>query len=329
MKVFREAIELHESGEEFCLALLVGKSGSAPQQPGAAGLFLRDGKILGTIGGGCLEMEARRLGLTALASGEASLQEFQLNDDFGWDDGLICGGRVQVLLLPDSSKYVDALRAALREDASGAICFSLSSGDAEFKTDGVAAEAIELRREMLSDEYFILPILPRESLIIYGGGHIGAALAKIGSAHGFRVTIVDDRAEMVSETRTPTADERVAMLPSEFASAQTTDNQSYLCIVTRGHRNDARVLRELISKPNAYLGMIGSRRKREVVRKEMIGEGVCTEEQFATVRCPMGLDIGAETVEEIATSIMAELISVRASKRGPIRARCLPKTRKA
>ncbi len=326
MNVMREAVRFYDQNDPFCLALIVAKSGSAPQTPGAKGLFLRDGRIVGTIGGGCLEMEARRIGLQALAAGEPILREFKLDDDFGWDDGLICGGRVQVLLLPNPKAYVDALRAACEPSAKGVVEFWLTTGRAEFipfeALDAVQLKALSTRRETLFEERFILPVAPAEKLVVFGAGHIGAQIANMASGLGFSVTIVDDRAEFLAESRLPNVNARVEMKPSQFAASLQTDDDTYLCIVTRGHRNDALVLRELINKPHAYIGMIGSKRKREVVRAQMLRENLCTESQFEKVRSPMGLDIGAETVEEIAVSVLAEIVRVRAEKRGPVAARC-------
>jgi xanthine dehydrogenase accessory factor len=304
--------------------VVVGKSGSAPQVPGAKGLFLRDGSIVGTIGGGCLEMEARRLGLEAMHTGKAVCKEFQLDDDFGWDDGLICGGRVQVLLSPNSENYLGALQRAVSQNASGCLAFQTSDGSAQFLTDGGEAfeKAVATRRHVFRDGIFYEPILPPERLVVFGGGHIGREIARIGSALGFAVTIVDDRPEFVTEERVPFALERVCMAPEAFARELQSDSDTYLCLVTRGHRGDAKALRELIHKERAFLGMIGSKRKREVVRKEFLRDGICTDEEFSLVRCPMGLDIGGESVEEIAVSIGAELVQVRATKRGPVLARC-------
>jgi xanthine dehydrogenase accessory factor len=318
MQVLRKAIELAENGEEFVLAIIVGKSGSAPQVPGAKSLFLRDGRIVGTIGGGCLEMEARRLALESLATGIPLLREFQLNDDFGWDDGLICGGRVHVLLLPDPAAFLPAFQRALTGE-SGAILYDCRGGTAVFVGNH---PCIETRREVMQDGVFAEPYVLPEQLIVFGGGHVGSEIGKLAAAIGFSVTLVDDRPEFVSETRAPWANRLVCELPDRFASELETDIDTYLCLVTRGHRNDARVLREVIGKPRAYLGMIGSKRKREVVRRELVSSGICTEEEFALVRSPMGLDIGAETVAEIAVSVAAELVQVRAQRRGPISARC-------
>lgn len=327
-----QAVELAESGKRFCLAVVVGKSGSAPQIPGAKGLFLEDGQVIGTIGGGCLEMEARRLGLLAIHTGQPAVHEFRLNDDFGWDDGLICGGRVEVLLAPRPEDYVDAFRQAVRDRARGVLCFDLESGKAMFHADDTQQEhvdgfatALRTKRQVRSEHRYVEPVLPRERLIVFGAGHIGRQIAQQGSLLGFHVTIVDDRPEFVTEERVPFAHERVCEIPQSYAASLETDQDTYVCLVTRGHRNDARCLRELIGKPVAYLGMIGSKRKREVVRQEMIAEGLCSEAQFERVKCPMGLDVGAETVDEIAVSIAAELVQIRASRRGPILARCTPR----
>jgi xanthine dehydrogenase accessory factor len=113
--------------------------------------------------------------------------------------------------------------------------------------------------------------------------------------------------------------------PESYAARMPSRAGDFVCLVTRGHRNDSKALRHLISGPHAYLGMIGSKRKREVIKKTMIEEGLCTTEEFDTVRSPMGLEIGAETVDEIAISIVAELVKVRSDLRGPV-ARCAPIT---
>lgn len=327
-----QAVELARCGKRFCLAVVVGKSGSAPQIPGAKGLFLDDGQVIGTIGGGCLEMEARRLGLLAIHTGQHAVHEFRLNDDFGWDDGLICGGRVEVLLLPRPDDYIEAFRHAVRDRARGVLCFDLETGKAMFHPDDALPDSIDglvtalrTKREVRSDHHYVEPVLPPERLIVFGAGHIGRQIAQQGSLLGFHVTIVDDRPEFVTEERIPFAQQRVCEISQRYAACLETDLDTYVCLVTRGHRNDARCLRELIGKPLAYLGMIGSRRKREVVRQEMIAEGLCSEAQFERVRCPMGLDLGAETVDEIAISVAAELVQIRAARRGPILARCTPR----
>jgi xanthine dehydrogenase accessory factor len=334
MRVFHQAEELDRQGEEFCLAVVVAKSGSAPQVPGAKSLFTRDGRVFGTIGGGCLEMEVRRLSIQALHTKNPIRKEFQLDDDFGWDDGLICGGRVQVLILPEPRRYIDAFRRAVADGARGVLRYSLKTGDVSFNSmsdDLNESEILALtkRREVLDDINFYEPIMPAEQLIVFGGGHIGKEVARIGAFLEFGVTVVDDREEFLSEERLPFVKNRICDDNENFAKKlrEETKNdylceETYVCIVTRGHRNDSKVLRHLIGKPWGYLGMIGSKRKREVVKKQMLEEGWCTKEEFEQVRSPMGLDIGAESVPEIAISICADLVQARAQRRGGILARC-------
>lgn len=326
--LLEQARALHERGIQFCLAVVVGRSGSAPQVPGAKSLFLRSGEVVGTIGGGCLEAECRRLGLQVMHDGKFLCREFRLDDDFGWDDGLLCGGRVRVLLLPPSEALISEIDRALGRDVRGVLEYDLTRGTVRFLDrlicdgDQAALDAMRTRRETLDGDRFLEPVVPPERLVVFGAGHVGRVIAKQGVSLGFYVTVVDDRQDLLTEQALPQIQERVCMMPEAYAREMHSDADTYICIVTRGHRNDARVLKEVIHRERAYLGMIGSRRKREVIRKEMVSEGICTDEQFELVQSPMGMDIGAESVEEIAVSIAAELIRVRSLKRGPLRARC-------
>ncbi len=328
-----QALDLYRRGESFCFALIIGKSGSAPQVPGAKSLFLRDGRILGTIGGGCLEMESRRVGLEALFTKKPCVREFRLDDDFGWDDGLICGGRVQVLFLPNPESYAEAFSQAREEGARGVLVYDSLSGQVRWIADGSEGvlgveerEGVEKakrsRRCVASGRLFFEPVMPPERVVIFGAGHIGKELCRLSAYVGFEVIVVDDREAYLDSERLRDASLRVCARLEDYAREMEGDEDTYVCIVTRGHRNDARVLREVIKKPCAYIGMIGSRRKREVIRKELVGSGHCTEEEFERVRSPMGLAIHSESVEEIALSIVAELVSVRGARRGAVLARC-------
>lgn len=333
MTTLEWACRLADEGAPFCVGIVVAKSGSSPQGPGAKSLFLPDGRVIGTLGGGCLEMEARRLALDALRSEETVYREFKLDDDFGWDDGLICGGRVRVFLNPQPTKFMDAVRASLA-GSPGALAWGLSgsvAGEAVWGGSGppqeAVAKALETGREVLTegeDAWFLEPVLPPCRLILFGAGHISATLCELAARAGFDVTVVDDRAAYANSERLPAAGAIVVEQPEIAARNLVIDRATYLCLITRGHRNDAKVLREVIHAPAAYIGMIGSRRKVETVRKQFLEEGLCTAEEFERVKSPMGLDIGAESVFEIAVSIVAELLRVRASRRGPILARCGP-----
>lgn len=305
MNVLEFAAEAHAKGQKFCLAVIVGKSGSGPQVPGAKSLFFADGRIVGTIGGGCLEMECRRIALRSLTTGKHIVREFKLDDDFGWDDGLICGGRVQVLLLP---------QFAGAEGHGNCVIYDLVTGTVSLRDH---VEALTRGRPIREGSTFIEPVDVRHRLYVFGAGHVGSKIAEYACKVGFNTTIIDDREEVLPDDGGVLAD------PECYAGELQTSEGDFICLVTRGHRNDSKALRHLASKPSAYLGMIGSRRKREVVKKTMLEEGICTAEQFERISSPMGVDIGAETVDEIALSIVAELVRVRSELRGPV-ARCAP-----
>ncbi len=161
---------------------------------------------------------------------------------------------------------------------------------------------------------FYEPIIPAPRLLVFGAGHVGQAVARLGIFLGFEVILFDDREDL------PVPEDllaKVRFLTGDMAtnlSAFPTDEMSYAVIVTRGHRHDAAVLRVALAKKLAYVGMIGSRRKVTLMREEFIRQGWASEEKWAEVHSPVGLDIGAETVEEIAVSIMAEIIKVRRRK---------------
>ena len=333
-QIYRELLELIEQGRPAALATLVSTSGSSPQHAGAKVIFLPDGRIIGTIGGGCMEVEARKVGLDCLRQKTCALFDLRLDDDFGWDDGLICGGRVSIFINPTPERSADALRAAIHATETrtpAALCtivkadpgrigetFLVEPGGARIGEDlraaanAVLAEGREKTVELESGEsVYIEPILPRPTLLIAGAGHVGASLGRIGAMCGFQVVMVDDRPAFANRERLPFADRaEVADIPS-FIRDFPIDPETYVVIVTRGHRHDAQCLRECIHSRARYVGMIGSKRKICVIYEEMLREGLATAEDLRRVHSPLGLAIGAKEVGEIAVSIAAELVAVR------------------
>lgn len=340
--LYRDALRLLDSGTPFCLGMVTACAGSTPQGPGAKGLFLPDGRVLGTIGGGCLEMECRRIGLQSIRTGEPRFEEFRLNEDFGWDDGLICGGKVQALLHPRLARYRNAIASAvecIEARAKGALVFDVgtehfgeiawrdvtSVADENSLEVAVATRAVEARREWLEVEsdrtLFADPVVPPYRLLVCGAGHVGAAVARLAASLDFHVTVVDDRREFANRDRIPEANELVVGNQAEAVQEFGVDRDTFVVIVTRGHRNDAKVLRECVQSDAAYIGMIGSRRKAALIRQELLTNGLATEEQVDRVRSPIGLDIGAESVNEIALAITGELVQKRTELRSPVQAR--------
>jgi xanthine dehydrogenase accessory factor len=158
---------------------------------------------------------------------------------------------------------------------------------------------------------YLEPLLPHPILVICGGGHVGAAVGKLAAWCGFDVVAIDDRASFANKERFPDAAKIIVDDPAKVMKDFPLDADTYVCIVTRGHRHDAVILKEVIHSRAGYIGMIGSKRKVRTVMEGFINEGVATAEDFRRVRTPMGLAIHSLTVEEIAVSVVAELIAVR------------------
>jgi xanthine dehydrogenase accessory factor len=348
--LFRTMTQLLREGKPFAVGTVVHTAGSTPQKTGARALFLPGGEILGTLGGGCMEAEARRRGLQLVSGGTPELMELQLDDDFGWDDGLICGGSANILLQPRPAAAAETLEAvlSLHEARERGVFVLVASGEtealgrcclvrpgAETVGDPGSPElraAIEQaarqfldegreepRRLRLRDPEVILylePILPLPVCFIAGAGHIGGALCHYAARVGFEVVVVDDRPSLCNPENLPDAAHTIAADIVETVRSWPKTADTYFVIVTRGHRHDAVVLREVIHAPLAYVGMIGSKRKILTIYEEFLAEGLATAEELARVRAPIGLEIGAISVEEIALCIAAELIMVRRTRAG-------------
>jgi xanthine dehydrogenase accessory factor len=329
--------------QRACVCCMVVETrGSTPQKAGAAMLVFTDGSQHGTLGGGCVEAEVRQRALRVLADGakRSEVLSFCLDDDYGWDDGLICGGRMTILADPLSSPHAgDYYRYLRRRIEAGDGCtqaialapaFGLAAGD-RFLFDGFgqliarttdAAVPAEVQQSLTplterpgpSSRHDIayLPVLPRITLLIVGAGHVGQAIARLAAEVDFDVWVLDDRASCASRERFPTAERLLlgAIGPTLQELAATLTPSTYCLIVTRGHNHDEEALYHLAATPASYVGMIGSKRKIKLIFEDLLAKGV-TREALARVHAPLGLAIGSRTVPEIAISIVAELIAFR------------------
>ncbi len=252
MDVFEEITRLRRVGERGVLATIIHTNGSIPSFESSRMLVREDGSILGTIGGGCVEAEVWAAAKEVLAAEAPRKMVFNLNNEAAYDNGLICGGTLEV---------------------------------------------------------FVEPILPQPTLYIFGGGHISMALAQTAHTAGFAIGVVDDREQFVDRERFPMAQVTYANFDEAFAKLQPNAS-SYVVIVTRGHRDDMRVLQWAVGTKARYIGMIGSKRKVLSVYAALTRQGLASE-KFDRVHAPVGLEIGALTPGEIAVSITAELTAVR------------------
>jgi xanthine dehydrogenase accessory factor len=286
-------------GTPFALGVITTIKGSSPQKKGAKALFFPDGRIVGTLGGGCLEAEVQDRARRAMRTGDATRFELVLDHDFGWDDGLICGGKVSGLILPRASESAGIWR--------------MLGERRETLTWGVRRDySIDWVHSTGGDWLYQETVHPPTSLWIAGSGHVAQAVVPLALQLDFRVTLFDDRPSLANHQFFPPAT-RIQVGPwDRLLESSLPPGPTLGLIVTRGHQHDALVLARWIQQPFAFLGMIGSRRKRRLILDRFVEDGLTTAEQAANVACPVGLDIQAVSVPEIAVSVMAQYVAVRA-----------------
>jgi xanthine dehydrogenase accessory factor len=252
MDLFEEIVRMRRAGQRGALATIVHTNGSIPSYESSRMLVREDGSSVGTVGGGCVEADVWAAAKEVMQKEAPRKIVFHLNNEASYDNGLICGGTVEV---------------------------------------------------------FVEPILPQPIVYLFGGGHVSTAVARAAQAAGFGVGIIDDREAFANTQRFPMAQEVFTSFEGAFEKLQPSSS-SYLVIVTRGHKEDMRVLAWAVRTQARYIGMIGSKRKVLSVYRALEKGGYSMDE-FQRVYAPMGLDIGALSPEEIALSIVAELVAVR------------------
>ena len=294
LPVLQSLLTEAQAGRPSALCTVVRTRGSTPQAAGATMLLRADFSTSGTLGGGCVEAEVRRRAFELLQRRQSAMLDFLLDHDYGWDDGLICGGRMEIAVMPiepghDLAVFRAAVEAALRREP------------AEFP--------IEVQQES-GRRRFVVSVETPPTLLIAGAGHVGLALARLAADLDFHVTVIDDRADYASPER---FGPRVDLVVGDIADTLRRwkiDAGCFVVIVTRGHQHDHEALDAVVRGPAGYIGMIGSKRKRDMIFRDLAAAGV-TPEQIARVRSPIGLPIGAVTVPEIAVSIAAQLVAAR------------------
>ncbi|MBZ5578797.1 MAG: XdhC/CoxI family protein [Acidobacteriia bacterium] len=253
MDVYEELVRLRNLGQKCAIATIVEVRGSIPSYESAKILVREDGSMIGTIGGGCVEAEVWTAAREVIETERPKHLTFNLGQDAAYDNGLICGGQLDV---------------------------------------------------------FVEPVLPLPRAFIFGAGHISKSLSKVATLAGFGTVVVDNRESFANRERFPEAVDIHAAEYEDVFPTLPINETSYVIIVTRGHRDDMRVLKLALSTSARYISMIGSKRKVINVIRELEKEGV-PRSAFERIHAPMGLDIGAISPEEIAISVAAEMIAVR------------------
>ena len=344
----------HKS-DSSCLVLCTGTRthGSTPQKPGSSALFDYNGLIAGTVGGGIVEGRVQRLALEAINSKSSGHFQFNLANDISKKEEAICGGQITILIDANLNNHLsvfEQLGKSIEDHVPGVLITMVTGLAGEkvlinrywisntFKPD-MSAEFLEKiepvihnmlskgdpsdYRELeltLSDAeanslFFLEPVFPPAHLIIAGAGHIGKVLAHLADMLDFDVTVIDDRPEYANSENIPEADHILVNDIGESMKGLKKTKDTYVVIVTRGHKDDAAALKPCIGSDLAYTGMIGSKSKIASMRVSFMENKWATAKQWDTIHAPLGIDIKSRTVEEIAISIAAELVLVRNSKK--------------
>ncbi len=343
-KLEKQLCELLEQGESFVLATILSQTGSTPRLAGTKMAIRQDGSIIGTVGGGLVEAQVIKTASEIFQTRQPRIREFRLNAKTADTMDMICGGCLEVLLefteansdmlkmyqeiclaLQKREKMLTAAILDMEDEKQIRVQRCLISGNqvihgnfsfSEFLLASLAEKMRGNRAPTLISEdrqkFLIEPLFVPGTVYLFGAGHVSQQVAILTKMTDFQTIVLDDRSEFANRQRFPTAEE--IRVPASFETAfsdLTIDKDSYVVILTRGHSHDKTVLAQALGTDAGYIGMIGSHRKCDAIYKALLNEGF-TERDLKRVYSPVGLDIGAETPEEIAVSIAAELIEVRA-----------------
>ncbi len=338
------------------LATVVRTQGSTPQVPGSSALFDEKGLVAGTIGGGIVEKKIQEISAEWYRSGKSGLFNFNLVNDISRKEDAICGGQIAILVDAATSTHSDVFNQINKSlsDKEPGILITYIKNTEERKTtikrywatgsapiglpEPFQKKAEQIVKEMLltgdpegyceidatevagSASYlFFEAVFPPVKLIIAGAGHIGKALAHLGKLLGYEVIVVDDRSEYANPVNIPDASKIITDDIGKVMRQLPKNSNTFIVIVTRGHKDDAEALRACIGERPGYLGMIGSRKKITAIKEEFLKNAWATEEQWNAVHTPIGLEINARTVEEIAISIAAQLIEVKNKRKDKVK----------
>lgn len=343
--VYLQLLDELGKNQTLVLGTLLKTRGSTPQVPGASAIFSKTGLIFGTLGGGIMEAEALKLARESLKTGQNRLEEYSLNADINAEKGAICGGTATFLLDANPKAAISVfteIKNAIENRVPGILVTVIKTqkekpveitrhwfnendevppeffgklGIGKIDVTRIITEksTLILKSVEQNNETFIFvePVFPKPELVIVGAGHIGQALCHMGFLVDFDVTLIDKRQDLATRERFPEAERIFADdICNSFEKINISQN-TYIVIVTQGHHDDALALKCCIKSDAAYIGMIGSKRKTALMSEKFLYDGEATKQELDKIYAPIGLDINSKTVNEIAVSIVAQLINVR------------------
>ena len=346
--IYPEIVQSLQRKEKLALATLINRIGSAPRAVGAKYLIRADGSTVGSIGGGCVEAEVWQGAKEVMIEEKGKIFRFNLTSEQLAEGGLICGGNIDIFLEPLKEEFLNIYQEIMRIKQKGgsAILATLISTEKDFsegngrklliKTsgerlgsllggEGLEEEILKAKETLLSEkkpkvmvyevgekklEILLEPIVSEPTVFLFGAGHISQQLAPLAKKVDFKVVVLDDRDTFANRQRFPEADEIIVTEFEKSFDLLYIDDTSYIVIITRGHLYDGLVLEQAIKTNARYIGMIGSKKKIKTLFDHLVEKGFHRED-LNRVHAPIGIDINSETPEEIAVSIVAELIKVR------------------
>lgn len=332
--LIKNIIQLLKVKESFALATIVKQQGSAPREAGARMLVRRDGSTLGTIGGGALEAAVCESALELMDQGRPGCLSLNLNDL-----GMFCGGQVEVVVdfidahQQENLEVYEVLLNGLKAGEKVWLLHFLPDGEAKPASPGLFTsrggvygpapfnnpvlweEIKRIDRFTFLDDWNLVvePLSGATTALIFGAGHIAQRLVPLLNMVGFITVVIDEREEYANRERFIDAN---SILVSDYSKAFKRlgiGKQSYIVVVTHSHAHDREVLARALKTRAAYIGMIASQTKREIIFRALLDDGFYPDD-LNRVYSPIGLKIGAETPEEIAVSIAAEMIKVRSER---------------
>ena len=342
--VFQAAIEEIKNKKKFVISTVTKTIGSTPQKTGAKLLVREDGSGVGTLGGGCVEGDIWFASNEKIKRDEkVEIRPYELNEDLAAKDGLVCGGTMHFLIDPIDNKlefefFLEEIDKAYNGGSPVALAQILESKNSKeigkkilIKEDGsvngtlidseIDNKIIKSARELMSlgknktlnilnKQIYIEAFTTPPKLLIAGGGHVSKAIASLAKPLGFELNIFDDRKEFANTTRFPEANEvKVASYENGFNEFNINPN-TFIVIATRGHKQDDAATKAALNTNASYVGLLGSKRKTILIIEKLLKEGI-DEKSFQKLKAPVGIDIGARTPEEIAISIISEILSFR------------------
>lgn len=350
--VFKAAVQELDDKNPMVVATVVRTSGSTPQKSGAKLLVREDGSGVGTLGGGCVEGDIWFAAQELLKrGGDAELRDYQLNEDLAAQDGLVCGGTMYFLIDPvrEADPYKDFAAQAVAAYAGGSPMAIVNVTAAPSKSNVVVgakmlvrengdtqgslgdeileAMTVEKARDLMAMgkndylyldsgiECYIEAYTTPPTLVLIGGGHVSKAIAPIAKSVGFRIFVFDDREQFSNADRFPEADITMVGDYRDGFDKLPVNANSFVVVASRGHQFDDAAVSGALRTPASYVGLLGSKRKTILIYEELIRNGF-DPDQLRRINAPIGLDIGGRTPEEIALSVMSEIVAFRLGGNG-------------